>query len=884
MFSFRSRCSLRSHRSPPVFRRRRRTWRTNRLLMAGALLGLFGGTAAIVGIVRPWEAQRPYVPGERAEGITSSLEREAPGEAPTVLFTDEAAEAGIGFQHFHGARSVQLPEDMGSGVAWGDYDGDGDDDLVLVNIAGPMTERSGWAASPAATRLYRNDGGGRFTDVTEAAGVGFRGLGMAATWADYDGDGDLDLLLTADGELRLYRNDGGVFRDVTMEAGLDAKGFFSGASWADYDRDGDLDLYVCRYVRYDLANEDPRKASRHFDTLVPFALNPSSFPPAPNVLYRNEGHGRFTDVTAEAGVANETGRSLSAVWSDFDEDGWPDLYVANDVSDNALYHNRGDGTFADMSHEAWVADYRGAMGLAVGDPDNDGDPDIFITHWIAQENALYRNLLGDLPMQRGEKAPPLRFIDEADQKGLGQSTVDFIGWGTAFFDYDLDGWLDLFVANGSTFQDDRTPPGLVPMRQQLFWNQGGGRGFFEVGARSGPFFAKELVGRGAAVSDYDGDGDPDVALLVHSGRAVLLRNDGHTGHHFLEVRLVGRGANRFAIGARLRLEAGGRLQSREIAAGGSYLSQNSLTALFGLGPAAAVDRLEVRWPSGRTELYAHLPVDQAIVLAEGSGQEVEDRARVQRFWAAYREALSAKEAARWEEAVRLFSEALALDPGHQNSLYFLGTSLFELGRYAEAGRAWRRLVEIAPGSAPGHFQLGNLHSCPEPGTPWDLAAAEREMQRVQQLNPEQTGPLARLAEIALARGELGRASELFEKVIRTNQADAGSWYLLGYIRFLQGRSVEAAGLLGHAAAAIQGQSPVRGILGEGDSSARLQTTFPRKRLFAALWLDLQDKGYGDSPSAGQAEAEYHGARAYHEALAGRLSGVSAPASVQGGSR
>jgi hypothetical protein len=617
MAAFRSRCSLRSHRSPAGLGRR---WtRRTRLWLATALASLFAGTAVVLGLVRPWAVERPYVPGETAEGITNSLARSAPAEAPEVPFVDAAAEAGIDFRHFHGGRSVQLPEDMGSGLAWGDYDGDGDDDLVLVNIAGPLTERERWPQSPAATRLYRNEGGGRFKDVTELAGLGFRGLGMAASWADYDGDADLDLLLTAFEALALYRNDGGAFREVAAEAGLEGGGFFSGASWGDYDRDGDLDLYLCRYVQYRFRPQDQERQSRQFDALVPFTLNPSSFPPAPNVLYRNEGNGRFTDVTSAAGVANESGRSLSAVWADFDEDGWPDLYIANDVSDNALYRNRGDGSFEDLSHEAWVADYRGAMGLAVGDQDNDGDQDLFITHWIAQENALYRNLLGDLPRRPQEARPPLRFIDEADQLGLGQSTLDFIGWGTAFLDYDLDGRLDLFMANGSTFQDEAAPSALVPMRQQLFWNKGGGMGYFEAGGRGGPFFQRKLVGRGAAVSDYDGDGDPDVALAVHSGRAVLLRNDARLGRHFLKVRLQGLGANRFGVGARLRLVAGGRFQTRQIAAGGSYLSQDSLTALFGLGSATNVDRLEIAWPSGRTERFVQLPVDRELVLAEGSG-------------------------------------------------------------------------------------------------------------------------------------------------------------------------------------------------------------------------------------------------------------------------
>jgi tetratricopeptide (TPR) repeat protein len=246
---------------------------------------------------------------------------------------------------------------------------------------------------------------------------------------------------------------------------------------------------------------------------------------------------------------------------------------------------------------------------------------------------------------------------------------------------------------------------------------------------------------------------------------------------------------------------------------------------------------------------------------------------VQRFWTLYREGLAAKDAGLWEDAGRLFSEALQIEPEHQSSLYFLGASFFERGRYAEAGRAWSRLVEAHPGHGPGHFQLGNLHACPEAGAPWDPDAAEREFEQVLRLNPEQTGPLARLAEIALARGDLDRASRLFEEVTRTNPVDSGSFYLLGYIRFLRADLEGAARRLGQAARTIQGQSPVRGVLGEGDSTARLRTTFPQKRLFAVLWLGLEKTGYGPTPSAQQAAEEYSAARRYHEALASRLPGV-----------
>jgi len=366
--------------------------RARLLMLAGA--ALFAGVTVALYVARP----RPeaYVPGRGADTgeITRGLDRElpatrdaSPSQAPAegsraqaaaaqvpatltrgstaspgpVHFSDVAESVGLRFTHFNGRRSTQLPEDMGSGLAWGDYDGDGDPDLFVVNESGPLTlTPAEQAASPAHAHLYRNDGG-HFVDVTDEAGLAVRGTGMGAAWGDYDGDGRLDLLVTRYGTNLLFHNEGnGRFRDVSVESGVAAfEGFWTGVAWADFDRDGHLDAYVCGYVRY---SYDPAKASetsRQFKAVVPYTLNPSSYPPERNLLLRNDGRGHFTDVAREAGVSNPTGRSLSAAWADFDGDGWPDLYVANDVSDNAMFRNLGNGRFADISHSAWVADYRG---------------------------------------------------------------------------------------------------------------------------------------------------------------------------------------------------------------------------------------------------------------------------------------------------------------------------------------------------------------------------------------------------------------------------------------------------------------------------------------------------------------------------------------------
>ena len=576
------------------------------MLAAGGVIVL---AAAAFILLRP--GPRPYTPGtDQADSdeITRRLERGLPADLPVVTYVDAAEEAGLRFRHFHGRRSTQLPEDMGSGAAWGDYDGDGDPDLYLVNVDGPLSATPEEAGrSPARSTLYRNDGG-RFTDVTEAAGAGVRGCGMGAAWGDSDNDGDLDLVVTRFGANVLLRNRGdGTFEDHSAASGIGGpRGFWSGASWGDYDLDGDPDLYIAGYVQYRYDPDLARRTSLQYRAMVPYSLNPSSYTPERNLLFRNDG-GRFREIGRQAGVDNTTGRSLSASWSDFDGDGRPDLYVANDISDNVFYRNLGGGRFEDISHAAWVADYRGAMGLGIGDWDNDSDLDMFVTHWIAQENALYDNL----------GAAGLRFLDIADQVGLGQSTLDFVGWGTDFLDYDNDGRLDLFAVNGSTFQRDDDPSLLAPMRNQLFWNGGRDRGFFDVGTAAGTALGVENVGRGGAFADYDADGDVDILVVVNGGEARLLRNEGGNTGAWLRLVLRGR-TNRFAIGAVVRLTAGGATQMREVGSGPSYLSQSPPGEThFGLGSATTIDRLEIAWPSGTRQAFTDLPVRSTLTVTEG---------------------------------------------------------------------------------------------------------------------------------------------------------------------------------------------------------------------------------------------------------------------------
>ena len=591
--------------------------RRRRLLVRTAsLAGLFVAAAGIA----VWIGTRPeptYRPGEVVQGLTADLARDLPPDYPRVTFSDVTAPAGIHFHHFSGHRTSQLPEDMGSGAAWGDYDDDGWLDLYVVNATGPLTAApEELERSPAYSALYHNQGDGTFREVGAEAGVRFRGWGMGATWADYDNDSRLDLFVTAYGTNVLYRNNGdGTFADRTRAAGLDGRpGFWAGACWGDYDRDGFLDLYVAGYVKYRQLALQQR--SMQYDVEQPASINPSSFAPEPNLLFHNNGNGTFTEVATRAGVANPTGRSLSAVWADFDDDGWPDLYVANDVSDNVMYWNLENGTFVDVSHAARVADYRGAMGLAVGDWDGDQDLDLFVTHWLAQENALYSSLRADLQARGATLDPPLQFADEADRYGVGQIALDFVGWGTSFFDYDNDGRPDLFVVNGSTLERKDDPRLLVPMRNQLFWNRGADDGYYDVSSVSGAHFAETHAGRGAAVGDYDNDGDVDVFVVNNGGPGILLRNDGGNRQHWLTVVLEGTASNRWGVGARLRLVVGGAVQIREVGAQGSYLSHNDLREHFGLGTHPAADTLEIRWPSGTRQIVIHPSSNQVLRVLE----------------------------------------------------------------------------------------------------------------------------------------------------------------------------------------------------------------------------------------------------------------------------
>jgi enediyne biosynthesis protein E4 len=734
------------------------------LAYAGVAAGLII-VALVIFVTGDRDGASAYRPGEGAEGLTSNLARAVPDDAPTLLFSDVAATAGIDFQHFPGVRTGVITEDMGSGAAWGDYDADGDPDLYLVNWVREIPDDSVAAEGQPGNRLFRNEADGSFSDVSSESGLDWSGPGSAAAWGDLDGDGRLDLWTTSLGRNRLYRNLGdGRFEEVSGAAGISGhEGFWTGVSLGDYDRDGDLDVYVSGYVRY-----DPRVAtgySRQYEVEQPASLNPSSFEPQANLFFRNDGRGRFEEVAQEAGLDNASGRSLSAAWADFDRDGWLDLYVANDVSDNALFRNRGDGTFENVSLQTGVADYRGAMGLAVSDWNADGDLDLFITHWVAQENALFENLLvHTAPHDYG-----MRFMDVADRRGLGQSSLDYVGWATGFADFDLDGRNDLFVINGSTFQERDAPERLVSMPDLLYWNGGEDRGFFGLAAGA---FEEEAVGRGAALADYDGDGDLDLVAVDHSGPARLLRNDSRTENAWIRVVLEGPPGNTAGLGAAVEVFSGSRTMLRQVGGQSSYLSQNDPAQIFGLGSALKVDSVAVTWVTGQRSVYADVLARTTLVVPFGNRRQ-----QVVDFWATFRAATRHRMEGRTKEAASAYRAALVSRPDHEDALYYLGAMDYTQGNEQEADSAWARLARINPKVPRSFMQLGSLRLCRPESPYFDPESARNYFETAQALNKATTGPLLKLGFAALALGEKDDAEGWFDAVLRSDPGNetAAAW-------------------------------------------------------------------------------------------------------------
>jgi hypothetical protein len=527
-----------------------------------------------------------------------------------IQFVDVTQEAGIHWKHVDG-RSGQkyFMETLGSGAAFFDYDADGDSDLYFVNSA-PLP---GYIAEEIPTNcLYRNNGDGTFTDVTEIAGVGDTGYGHGCAVGDYNNDGQLDLYVTNYGTNRLYRNNGdGTFTDVAEAAGVTEPRWSTSCAFADYDLDGNLDLYVVNYIVFDIA-ENPwcglkEKGIRAY-------CEPDNFPAQSDTLYRNIGDGTFTDVTKSAGIYNITGKGLGVVWSDYNNDRTPDIYVANDSTENLFYRNNGDGTFEEIGFMVGVAlsedgAAENGMGTAFGDWNNDGWFDLTVTNYAQQTNTLYHNDADGF------------FTDATATTKTAQVTYPYLGWATAFIDYDNDGYQDLFVANGHLHENlaELGQEGTYGQRNLLFRNNSNGT-FTEISETLGPGMKLTDVSRGATFADYDLDGDIDIVVTNSNTAPRLLRNDGGNRKNWLQIRLTATNGSTDAIGARVKITTGKLTQTREVRSGDGYLSQQDLTLHFGIGDSEQVDSIEVQWQTGAKQLIGSVPANQMLSLEENGDE------------------------------------------------------------------------------------------------------------------------------------------------------------------------------------------------------------------------------------------------------------------------
>ncbi|MBD3850575.1 MAG: CRTAC1 family protein [Acidobacteria bacterium] len=518
-------------------------------------------------------------------------------DQPTLpQFVDVTASAGISFVHSIGDDELSnIVESSGAGCVFFDYDNDGDLDIYLVNgryLETVSSARGRHLAGKLKNALYRNNGDATFTDVTEKAGVGDTGFGMAAVAADYDNDGDRDLFVTNYGRDSLYLNNGdGTFTDVTQKAGVGSELWSLGASFFDFDRDGLLDLYVGGYLVFD-------PEYRNFYAAEAFP-GPLSYRGQKDILYRNKGDGTFEDVTRAAGVYSTKGRAMGVSACDIDDDGDEDLYVANDGMENYLYRNRGNGTFEEIALRTGTAfgqngEATSAMGPEFGDFDGDGLIDLLVPDM--GYGCLYRNTGKGF------------FEEKSAEMGIAAVLGQYTSWSGNFLDYDHDSVLDVFIVNGDAHH-------LEPEEDTLFRGKGG-RSFVDVSGASGPAFKLKAVGRGSAAGDLDNDGDLDLLVLNLNGPARLYRNDGGNRGNWIMVRTVGTASNRDGIGARVRVKSGGTTQVRDIRSSSGYLSQGDFRAHFGVGKSQKVDRIEVRWPSGRTSTLDNVKVNQVITVTE----------------------------------------------------------------------------------------------------------------------------------------------------------------------------------------------------------------------------------------------------------------------------
>jgi hypothetical protein len=524
-----------------------------------------------------------------------------------IQFVDVTKTAGIAFEHVSSPEKRYIVESMSGGVALLDYDNDGLLDIYFVNsLTVDLLKTNGKTKSV----LYRNNGDGTFTDVTSKAGVGDIGWGMGVAVGDYNNDGFEDLYVTCVGPNHLFKNNGnGTFSDVTQAAGVSDPRWSTGAAFVDYDNDGKLDLMVTNYVAFDFKNLPEFGKGRLCQYKgVPVQCGPRGLPGDGDSLYHNEGNGTFLDVSKKAGVSDPNGYyGMGVICSDFDENGLVDIFVANDSTPNFFYKNNGNGTFDEIGFLSGTAvnengSEQGSMGVTVGDYDHDGRFDLFVTNFDDDYNTLYRN------------DGKLSFTDVSHAAKVAAISLPYVGWGTKFFDYDNDGWADLFVANGHVY------PQIPTYRQRNFLHRNNHDGTFsEASSELGPAFAEKRAARGVACGDIDNDGDVDLVINNLDGAPTVFRNEGGNAKNSILLKLVGVKSNRAGIGARVKITSGDLVQQDEVRSGDSYLSQSDLRLHFGLEKRTKIELVEVRWPSGTVDKITGAVVNTVVTIKEGSG-------------------------------------------------------------------------------------------------------------------------------------------------------------------------------------------------------------------------------------------------------------------------
>ena len=542
-----------------------------------------------------------------------SSSRAVQGGGTGVKFVDITQTSGVHFKYFSAPEKKYIIESMSGGVALFDFNNDGYLDIYFTNS---LTVDAANDPQKAPSALYRNNGDGTFTDVTEGSGLASPGWAHGVAAADYDGDGWVDLYVTCLGSNRLYHNNGdGTFTDVTQKAGVDDTRWSMGAAFGDYDNDGDLDLFVANYVDFHL-DDLPEFGKGKFCNFrgVPVQCGPRGLPGAGDSLFRNNGDGTFTNVTQEAGVSDPEGRfGLTAQWTDLDGDGWVDLYVANDAWPNFLYRNNRDGTFTEDAFFAGTAvgedgNEQGSMGVAIGDYNHDGKPDIYVTNFSDEYNTLYR--------QEGQ----LTFADVSYASKIAQVSFPFVGWSTKFFDYDNDGWVDLLVVNGHVYpQMENVSLGTTYTQRKLLFRNNRDGTFTEVANSTGEALTARQVSRGVGFGDIDNDGDVDLVVENIDGAPMILRNEGGNQNNWITIQTVGFKLNLQGLGARVKVVAGDLVQVGEVRCGGSYISDSDRRLHFGLEKRARVDLIEVQWPGGHVDKVENLAANQFVVIQEGKG-------------------------------------------------------------------------------------------------------------------------------------------------------------------------------------------------------------------------------------------------------------------------